>query len=219
VFIWLAFHAVPLGTLVLYFQSLKRKTSLAPALRKSTMSLDEPILFIGDEKRGEIDMFTDAINRVPSSHEATRRYHFLSSLLALAFAFAIYPTQAHAQIIGGLEANIPFPFYAGNTKLPAGEYRIQVLDNSDLTLMEISRVDGAVSALFQIQDAENNSEPAKSELIFNKYGDRYFLAKFFDEDNRNGSQVTESRYEKKVSQATLESQEHVPAHHQTRRGK
>ena len=165
-------------------------------------------------------MITEAINRIPASHKATKRYHLLSSLLALVFAFAIYPTTpAHAQIIGGLEANIPFPFYAGNTKLPAGEYRIQVLDNSDLTLMEISRVDGTVAALFQIQDAESNSEPAKSELIFNKYGDRYFLAKLFDQDNRNGSQVIESRYEKRVGQATLEAQEHVPAHRPTQRGK
>ena len=164
-------------------------------------------------------MFTEAINQVPANHKTTRRYHVLASLLALVFALAIYPTQAHAQIIGGLEANIPFPFYAGNTILPAGEYRIQVLDNSDLTLMEISRVDGTVSALFQIQDAESNSEPAKSELIFNKYGDRYFLAKFFDEDNRNGSQVTESRYEKKLSQGTLEGQEHVPARHRGQQGK
>ena len=80
-------------------------------------------------------MFTEAINRIRASHQATRWYQLPSSLLALVFAFAIYPTQAHAQIIGGLEANIPFSFYAGNTKLPAGEYRIQVLDNSDLTLM------------------------------------------------------------------------------------
>lgn len=72
---------------------------------------------------------------------------------------------------------------------------------------------------FKFRMRKNNSEPAKSELIFNKYGDRYFLAKFFEEDNRNGSQVTESRYEKKVSQATLEAQEHVPAHHLTQRGK
>jgi hypothetical protein len=164
-------------------------------------------------------MFTEAINKVTATHNGTRRHHLLSFVIALFFAVTIYSTQVHAQIIGVLEANIPFQFYAGNTKLPAGEYRIQVLDNSDLTLMEISRVDGTASALFQIQDAENNSEPAKSELIFNKYGNRYFLAKFFDEDNRNGSQVTESRYEKKVSQATLDAQEHVPAHHPMQRGK
>jgi hypothetical protein len=165
-------------------------------------------------------MFTEAINKVTAIHKRTRRHHLLSFVIALFFALAIYSTGAHAQIIGGLEANIPFQFYAGNTKLPAGEYRIQVLDNSDLTLMEISRVDGTASALFQIQDAENKSEPAKSELIFNKYGDRYFFAKFFDEDNRNGRQVTESRYEKRISQqTTMERQEHVPAGHGRQQGK
>jgi hypothetical protein len=161
----------------------------------------------------------EAIHGVIASNKATRQYHLLSLFIALVFASAIYPTKAHAQIIGDLEANIPFQFYAGNTKLPAGEYRIHVLDNSDLSIMEISRVDGSASALFQIQGAEKNSEPAKSELIFNKYRDRYFLAKFFDEENRDGSQVVESHYEKKVSQATREAQEHVPAHHPTQRGK
>ena len=165
-------------------------------------------------------MFTEAINKVTASRQATRPHHLLSLFIALLFALTIYPTKVNAQIIGDLQANIPFQFYAGNTKLPAGEYRIQVLDNSDLTLMEISRVDGTASALFQIQDAENKSEPAKSELIFNKYGDRYFLAKFFDEDNRNGSQVTESRYEKRISQqTTMEGQEHVPARHGRQQGK
>jgi len=164
-------------------------------------------------------MSVEAIHRVIASHKATRRYHLLSLLIALICASAIYPTKAQAQIIGELEATIPFQFYAGNTKLPPGEYRIHVLDNSDLSIMEISRVDGSASALFQIQGAEKNSEPAKSELIFNKYGDRYFLAKFFDEDNRDGSQVVESHYEKKVSQASLEAQKHVPAHHRRQQGK
>jgi len=40
-----------------------------------------------------------------------------------------------------------------------------MLDN-DFTVMEISSVDGSTSALFQVKDAETNSEPAKSELIF-----------------------------------------------------
>jgi hypothetical protein len=42
-------------------------------------------------------------------------------------------------------------------------------------------------------------------LIFNKYGNRCFLAKLFDEDNANGGQVIESRYEKTVNKATLEA--------------
>lgn len=164
-------------------------------------------------------MSTEVINKVTATHEPARPHHLLSFFFALVFALAIYPAEAHAQIIGNLEANIPFQFYAGNTKLPAGDYRIQVLDNSDLTFMEISSMDGSVSALFQVRDAETNPEPAQSELIFNKYGDRYFLAKLFDEGNPEGSQVAESSYEKKIGQATVEAQRHVAARHRMPQGK
>jgi hypothetical protein len=55
-------------------------------------------------------------------------------------------------------------------------------------------------------------------LIFNKYGNRYFLAKLFDEGNPNGSEVVKSHYETRMSQAALEAQERVPAHHPTQQG-
>jgi len=164
-------------------------------------------------------MSTEAINKGTASRKATRRHHLLSFFIALVFALTIYPAKAHAQIIGNLEVNIPFQFHAGNAKLPPGNYVIRMLDNSDLTIMEISSADGTTSALFQVQDAEANSTPAKSELIFNKYGNRYFLAKVFDEGNANGSEVSKSTYEKKISQATAEAQAHIPAHHQGQQAK
>jgi hypothetical protein len=85
------------------------------------MSLDVPILFRCRQKKGEITMFTEAINKDTTNHKATSRHHLLSSFIALVFALTIYPTQAHAQIIGDLEAKIPFQFHVGNTELPAGE--------------------------------------------------------------------------------------------------
>lgn len=159
-------------------------------------------------------MFTEAINRTQTSHNRiTRTRHLLSLFAALAFTLSLSATTAHAQVIGGLEVHIPFQFYAGDAKLPPGKYTIHPVDGTDLTVMEISSADGSASALFDVRDAEANSTPAKSELIFNKYGNRYFLAKLFDEGNPNGSTVGESRYEKKVSQATAEAQAHVPALH------
>jgi hypothetical protein len=163
-------------------------------------------------------MFTETINKTHASKKRARRHHWLSSLIALVFALTIYPTRAHAQIIGDLEVNIPFQFHAGNSTLPPGKYFIRMLDDSNLTVMEISSADGSTSALFYVQAEEANSSPAKSELIFNKYGDHYFLAKLFDEGNPSGSQVPESRYEKKISQAAEQAQTHVPAHHRGQQG-
>jgi hypothetical protein len=135
----------------------------------------------------------------------------LSLFIALVFALTLHPSKAQAQIVGEIEANIPFQFHAGNVRLPAGRYFIHVLDNTDLTVMEITSADGSTSALFDVQGTQATSSPAKSDLIFDKYGNRYFLAKLFDEGNPSGSQLVESRYEKRISHASAEGQEHVAA--------
>jgi hypothetical protein len=163
-------------------------------------------------------MSTGAVNGSAASPEATRQHHVLPFFIALVFALTLYPAKVHAQIIGNIEVSIPFQFHAGDAKLPPGNYIIRMLDTSDLTVMEISSVDGSTSALFDVHDAEANSTPAKTELIFNKYGNRYFLAKVFDEGNANGSELSKSSYEKKAGQAATETQAHIPAHHQGQRG-
>jgi hypothetical protein len=173
--------------------------------------------FVATEMR-KIIMFSGAIDNFHAGRKVPRRQYLLPLFIAFVFALGIYPTKAQAQIIGDIEVNIPFQFHAGNAKLPAGQYRIHVLDDSDLSVMEISNADGSASALFQVQDAEANTTPGKSELIFNKYGNRYFLAKLFDAGNSSGSQVLESRYEKRISQQTMEAQEHVPARRRTQKG-
>ena len=157
-------------------------------------------------------MFTEAIANSHAGRKVATRQYLLSLLIALVFTLTMYTSKAQAQIVGDLEVNIPFQFHAGNVKLPAGEYRIHMLDDSGLTLMEISSADGSTSALFQVREADAKSTPDKSELIFNKYGDRYFLAELFEEGSSAGSQVVESRYEKAVSQEAMEAQQHVTAH-------
>ena len=132
----------------------------------------------------------------------------LSFAFTLIVGLAMYPTKAHAQIMGQFEVSVPFEFHVGNSKLPAGKYVIHTLDDSGLTVMEISSADGSTSVLFDVRSVEADSVPARNELIFNKYGNRYFLAQLFDEGNRNGDEVVASRDEKKIGQAA-DAQEHV----------
>lgn len=151
------------------------------------------------------------IEKTHPSNTATKGRHALPLLIAFVLALAICPAKAHAQVIGNLEVDVPFQFHAGDTRLPAGKYTIHPLDTSDDKIMEISSADGSTSALFEVEQADANSAPAKSELIFDKYGNRYFLAKLFDGGNPYGSRVVKSHYEQKLNRATLEAQEHVPA--------
>jgi hypothetical protein len=122
--------------------------------------------------------------------------------------------SAQGQIIGQLEANIPFTFHAGGAKLPPGKYTIHVLDNTDLGLMEIQSADGRSAAMFEVREAQDSTSPKKTELIFKHYGNRYFLSRLFDEGEKVGSAVVESGYAKKyASGGASDEEKEVAASH------
>jgi hypothetical protein len=152
--------------------------------------------------------------------QQTRKHRLVTLFTALVFALMLYSNKAQAQLDEGpgIEADIPFQFSAGGSTLPSGKYFIRVLDNTELKVMEIRSADGATSAFFDVEPTEANSAPANSELVFNKYGDRYFLADLFDEGDPSGSEVVKSRDEKAASREAAEAVQHVPAHHPEQQG-
>jgi hypothetical protein len=142
------------------------------------------------------------------------RKHLMSLFVLLGLTLVAGVRKADAQIVGQIVADIPFQFHAGDSNLPAGKYTIAMLENSNLSLMEIRSADGRTSALLRVEQEEAETVPAKTELIFNKYGDQYFLSEMFDEGNEDGSKVEESNYEKKVSKGqTRKEARHVEAQH------
>jgi hypothetical protein len=81
---------------------------LAAALRNCVVSAGREDVFAGNRNEEKNTMFTEAINKVSATHKGTRRHHLLSFVIALFFALTMYSSQAHAQIIGDIDANIPF---------------------------------------------------------------------------------------------------------------
>jgi len=69
-----------------------------------------------------------------------------------------------------VKANVPFEFTVGNTLLPAGNYEITVANQN---VIEIKNTDRHVAIL--TTTTNDGNEATKSELVFNKYGDQYFL--------------------------------------------
>jgi hypothetical protein len=164
-------------------------------------------------------MFTGSIEKTEPNQRKGGVQRVLSFLLLPVFALTIFAGKASARIEGDLDAEIPFQFHVGTRELPAGKYRIHVLDEASLRIMEITSVDGSTSALFQVEESDAKSAPAQSELVFNKYGDNYFLSKLYDEGNASGSELIESRYEKQLSKGAAVAQEYLPAQHKMQQGK
>jgi hypothetical protein len=142
------------------------------------------------------------------------RRPLMSLFVLLGLVLAVGTGKAQAQIIGEMEADIPFQFHVGDTRLPAGKYLIKALGDSDLTVMEITSADGRTSALFEVHGTQADTRPTKTELVFDKYGDQYFLSKLFYEGAKQGSQVPESHYQKILSKGETPGEgSRVPAHH------
>ncbi len=124
------------------------------------------------------------------------------ALTAMAFT-RVAQAQEHMLV------NIPFDFVAGNTQMPAGEYSVKTSGPTNVLIL-ISRTDSAASAFINTNPAVASEPKTESKLIFNRYGDRYFLSQVWTAGNASGRQLQKSNREKEMAQtAKLETQEQV----------
>lgn len=95
-----------------------------------------------------------------------------TAILGLFFMLAI--ASVNAQTSGRVEVNIPFDFSAGTAKLKAGSYQIKKVSNNALAVRSI---DGKTTAIVNSPlTIDSRNYKGGERLVFNKYGDQYFLS-------------------------------------------
>jgi hypothetical protein len=121
---------------------------------------------------------------------------------------------AHAQIDSGarIQANVPFTFMAGDTKLPAGKYEIRALDDQT-NVLEMKSSDGRTTVMLDTVNVEKRGEGIenKSELVFDKVGDQYFLSQVWEAESISGSGLLKSRMEKRLTDGGSQPERHSVA--------
>ena len=117
------------------------------------------------------------------------------SLMVLAVLASTRVAQAQQSLL----VNIPFDFVAGNQTLPAGQYAVSVASVGH-SLLLVDRKDGIASAFLITNAVAANEIQTESKLIFNRYGDRYFLSKVWTEGNSRGRELLKSAREKEMAQ-------------------
>src|ERR1700682_2202154 len=114
----------------------------------------------------------------------------------------VLSSMAATQIARAQEAmvvDIPFAFTAGNATLPAGEYCVQKMDRNSAVFFIYLWAPRA-SAL-RISNAAQAKEPqTESKLVFNRYGNRYFLSQVWTSGSIRGRQLPISPREKEMPQ-------------------
>ena len=97
----------------------------------------------------------------------------------------------HAQSIM-LKADIPFKFTVGDTQLPSGEYFVKKLHSG------VIQVQGKSSAFVMTTGGDGGNTSGGSKLVFNRYGDQYFLSRIWAPGM--GHELRKSRLEREVAQ-------------------
>jgi hypothetical protein len=93
------------------------------------------------------------------------RIGFLSLLSVLPLA---------AQIDTSVDFTTSFPFYAGDTKLPAGNYRVSQPD-MDVEVLRIQNIDKPQSVFVDFTPTQSVQPYLRSAVSFEKYGDTDYL--------------------------------------------
>ena len=80
--------------------------------------------------------------------------------------------------------------------MPAGDYRIFHPGNPYVIVIE--KTDTSISSAAYVQTSAMNSGETSTKLLFNRYGDQYFLAQVWTERNREVHQALKCRAEKRL---------------------
>jgi len=91
------------------------------------------------------------------------------SKLAIAVLAAAMALPLAAQVPTTYVANVPFEFTVDHTTMPAGQYEIQTSAQAPILLR-------SADANCYFNSSPLNWTAEKPELVFNRYGDRYFLS-------------------------------------------
>jgi hypothetical protein len=106
-------------------------------------------------------------------------------------------SSARAQSNGEQRAFIPFSFNVGSKNFPPGEYNVRSLNpQSDKTVLSIRSADGRMTKAILAIPVQTNSAHAKAKLVFNRYGDQYFLAQVWAAEDETGLELQKSRAER-----------------------
>ena len=128
-------------------------------------------------------------------------------LFALAM-IGVFAATSMAADVYAVKARVPFDFAVAGTQLPAGVYTIT--QHSAAGMLMLKDAAGHVKTMFPTNPVYTNGSAHPPMLVFNKYGDRYFLSKVWPATGV-GAQLNRTKIERELVAAAPMEQVMVAA--------
>ena len=127
----------------------------------------------------------------------TRKTLPLVVLLGLLLA-----TNIAAQTSEELVANIPFSFTVCQEQLPAGKYKIRPVTSANPRVVLIATENNRPVEMICTHDVQGKKPATSGKLIFNRYGDQYFLSELWVQGETTGRQLAKTEQEETLFRET-----------------
>jgi hypothetical protein len=116
--------------------------------------------------------------------------------------------NASAQLDDTVEFTTSFPFTVGYATVPAGTYTVRP-DDDNPRILELSG--GHTAVLFQTYIVEAAKRPAKTEVVFKRYGAGYVLKEIFIAGSDAGAEAVSVEGEAHLAkQSSVKGEDRVP---------
>jgi hypothetical protein len=124
----------------------------------------------------------------------------MKRIIAMAFCLASLVAASHASAQNHIvKADIPFDFTAGGKLLPSGTYLITSdTDSPNVIQIQSPQQKVAVFSMAYAAYAAPGDVSKPGKLVFNKYGDQYFLSKILSSSAPMNVQLPTSKLEKRT---------------------
>jgi len=133
-----------------------------------------------------------------------------ASLLVLA---SLATAQANFTFTKGAIANIPFAFSVGEQSYPAGVYTVQIDREKQMVVIRNS---DRKSRIFLANNDEIQVAPRKSQLVFRRMGDHFFLTAIWTEGSNQGERLIPGKMETEMARQQMGTPETIAVQAQAR---
>jgi hypothetical protein len=123
------------------------------------------------------------------------------TMLSFLLVLAAVSVNAQRRSDDSIALNIPFDFAFGETKLPAGNYTLRrIVLPSSYDRLVIQSADGRGDSHTGMTRPNRTTEVQKqSNVVFNRYGDQYFLSQVWMAGSDTGRDLFQSRNERNLA--------------------
>ncbi|HEX5734743.1 MAG TPA: hypothetical protein VF131_18065 [Blastocatellia bacterium] len=144
-----------------------------------------------------------------------KQVYSIFAISVLLLAASVIPANAQAARLIG--ANIPFNFVVKDKVLPAGDYILEPIQVGASQALKIQSADGHITAIVPVRSVGTKAIGDDSKLVFNRFGDQYFLSQVFGLEGRASYALHKSSAEERLAKEKGGSKRDVVSvtgHHQ-----